>query len=1234
MDDEEEEDIDILGDDDVPDHEPVVAVTHLLAAEAAAVAAAATTPKPITALESEHDNSAAKDRVRPTLARKRAALPPLAIPASTSRHVGVGKSSLDGWGQMAKHGEGAYHQQRQEDSDDSEPSPLDMDSISAAERAGCPEFFRGHRYKTPARYLHIRNHIIALWKARQPEPVTKTSVRTSLRHAGDVNAIGRIHGLLEHIGAINTASQTGEKVNPTTCSSAKSTSEALPVSSTAFSQDALQHSSDFSPLEMNPITSTVLRQSDSSDECVTARSNVIGDSSASAQPAPLWLPGPRKRPLGPVADAAPKTSLPMREKRMQKQEPSNPDRSRRKRRVRDTDTGRWVDESDVEGQTIDHDAEAFSAAFRASASAQLSAQVEHLRRFVHSPGTALVPRLPASPQSRRVRVQATPSSTRSPRATPTSTFALIPSRSLFIPAVTEDKRHRPVRSLNPQGLQQALPRSITASRDMRRSLSSESSPQSRHELAVQNVHRVSRRLHSTNHAEDEQQRRSPLPASAALQQTIPLPSPTSSLLSWSLSSSPSSLHSSANSPRPFALASAARDVSESSGGSASDYMSSVEDLDFIMESLYNSDSPDDQPNEMHDRSVLQDSSQVSQDRTVVRRESRAPNHPSVKSESAVLAQPEQRDIAAGPIETCAGASSSVPEASVSAIPRSAYSFASAPCVPMLPVVDNIKTENAHISIVDRNLEQPWLYDQRRARQEASQQEEPAENKDHGRDNRGSPEKMSGHMDTGSAADNGACEKRTYGECKDDVGHRHGVTADDIDMDPGRPLSPHFTALDDLAAPELRVNAAVLLSQDGAVLPASVPLSAQHSAAFLHVPQSGHGQIDAKAVVVGKHSWNGTLRALTLRSPTHSEDVSRAAHIYASFAHRGVDTHAHAGNGGAGSDTDSPDSSDLHLVSCVLVERQQQFTIRLSTDCLALMQFHASLTELEVIGLLGGRFDAKQRVLTIECATPCPSRSTPYQCEIEADVVPGIVDGFREQGLEAVGWYHSHPQFVAEPSVRDMINQEMYQRTCAPVDDDVPFVAMIVHPARNILEEDSVEVDHPLPFEEKSSEPCSRVEHCSHDLQTSKVSHDGEVTCFLVHVVDNEAAHVGLAVSARLREDSAACLVRQTDERVLEGLRVPVRYEMTCFSGRLTSAFLHTCRDLLVSAAITFTRPSGVDTSCSPMPEIDVALWQRGLDRLLLALRAFWPDVDGRDVCQRLQLEDPSQPAHAISPANS
>lgn len=46
-----------------------------------------------------------------------------------------------------------------------------------------------------------------------------------------------------------------------------------------------------------------------------------------------------------------------------------------------------------------------------------------------------------------------------------------------------------------------------------------------------------------------------------------------------------------------------------------------------------------------------------------------------------------------------------------------------------------------------------------------------------------------------------------------------------------------------------------------------------------------------------------------------------------------------------------------------------------------MDFHSYLAHTEIIGLLGGRFDAKSRELIVESVFPCHSTSTGIQVQI-------------------------------------------------------------------------------------------------------------------------------------------------------------------------------------------------------------------------------------------------------------
>lgn len=80
---------------------------------------------------------------------------------------------------------------------------LNLTEVTELEKYFHSEFFEGRPTKTPERYLKIRAFIINSWHESKPHYISKTAVRSGLKHCGDVNCISRIHCLLEQIGAIN-----------------------------------------------------------------------------------------------------------------------------------------------------------------------------------------------------------------------------------------------------------------------------------------------------------------------------------------------------------------------------------------------------------------------------------------------------------------------------------------------------------------------------------------------------------------------------------------------------------------------------------------------------------------------------------------------------------------------------------------------------------------------------------------------------------------------------------------------------------------------------------------------------------------------------------------------------------------------------------------------------------------------------------------------------------------------
>ena len=91
-----------------------------------------------------------------------------------------------------------------------------------------------------------------------------------------------------------------------------------------------------------------------------------------------------------------------------------------------------------------------------------------------------------------------------------------------------------------------------------------------------------------------------------------------------------------------------------------------------------------------------------------------------------------------------------------------------------------------------------------------------------------------------------------------------------------------------------------------------------------------------------------------------------------------------------------------------------------------MDFHSHMAHTEIIGLLGGTLDPEKRILYVTEAFPCHSLSTGIQCEMDPVSEMHAREIFAQKGLTTVGWYHSHPTFDPNPSVRDIENQTAYQ----------------------------------------------------------------------------------------------------------------------------------------------------------------------------------------------------------------
>lgn len=157
--------------------------------------------------------------------------------------------------------------------------------------------------------------------------------------------------------------------------------------------------------------------------------------------------------------------------------------------------------------------------------------------------------------------------------------------------------------------------------------------------------------------------------------------------------------------------------------------------------------------------------------------------------------------------------------------------------------------------------------------------------------------------------------------------------------------------------------------------------------------------------------------------------------------RNIVEHSHLGSKLGNQDMDV-------MVKCTpfsYLDRIQPFTITLSTNAMLLIDFHCHLTKGEVVGYLGGTWDIASHNLAILQAFPCRSRlqdkDRSYVVEEE------IRQNLEQRHLCVVGWYHSHPNSAAEPTVKDVESQLEYQITMRGESDSsyIPCVGLICSP---------------------------------------------------------------------------------------------------------------------------------------------------------------------------------------------
>uniref|UniRef100_A0A8D0HDJ9 Myb-like, SWIRM and MPN domain-containing protein 1 n=1 Tax=Sphenodon punctatus TaxID=8508 RepID=A0A8D0HDJ9_SPHPU len=138
--------------------------------------------------------------------------------------------------------------------------------------------------------------------------------------------------------------------------------------------------------------------------------------------------------------------------------------------------------------------------------------------------------------------------------------------------------------------------------------------------------------------------------------------------------------------------------------------------------------------------------------------------------------------------------------------------------------------------------------------------------------------------------------------------------------------------------------------------------------------------------------------------------------------------------------------------CFTEEKREPFQVKIAPEALLIMDLHAHVSMAEVIGLLGGRYSEADRMVEVYAAEPCNSLSTGLQCEMDPVSQTQGSEALAVRGYSVIGWYHSHPAFDPNPSIRDIDTQAKYQSYFSR--GGAKFIGMIINPYNR---------NNPLPY---------------------------------------------------------------------------------------------------------------------------------------------------------------------------
>eukprot|EP00079_Xenopus_tropicalis_P024395 XP_012817010.1 PREDICTED: histone H2A deubiquitinase MYSM1 isoform X3 [Xenopus tropicalis] len=200
------------------------------------------------------------------------------------------------------------------------------------------------------------------------------------------------------------------------------------------------------------------------------------------------------------------------------------------------------------------------------------------------------------------------------------------------------------------------------------------------------------------------------------------------------------------------------------------------------------------------------------------------------------------------------------------------------------------------------------------------------------------------------------------------------------------------------------------------------------------------------------------------------------------------------------------------------EKKAPFQVKVTCEAMLILDLHAHVSMAEVIGLLGGRYTESESVVEICAAEPCNSLSTGLQCEMDPVSQTQASEALASRGYSVIGWYHSHPAFDPNPSIRDIDTQAKYQNYFSR--GGAKFLGMIISPYNQRNPHPQSQVSCLIISDELSKDGSYRipykfdVEYMQGELQWELVF---EKTRWIIEKY--KSSHSSVSMNKRFRHDS-------------------------------------------------------------------------------------------------------------------